>query len=71
MSPSERKKRCRPRVTTSATNPPGTYAFANVPPGAYTLEFERSGFATKVVLVEVVAGVDLDQNASLNAASGP
>ena len=59
----------RPRVTTSATNPPGAYAFANVPPGAYTLEFARSGFTTKVVLVDVVAGIDLDQNASLDAAA--
>lgn len=57
----------RPRVTTSATNPSGSYAFTNVPPGAYTLEFARSGFETKVILVDVVAGIDLDKDASLDA----
>jgi len=61
----------RPRVTTSATNPAGTYAFANVAEGWYTLTFERTGFATKVVLVEVVAGIDRLQDTALDPIPGP
>lgn len=55
----------RPRVTTSATNPAGTFAFANVPAGWYTLTFERTGYTTKVVLIEVVAGIDRVQGTTL------
>lgn len=55
----------RVRTTTSATNPAGSYAFANTPPGSYTLTFQRSGYATKVVLVNVTGGVDLIRNTSL------
>ena len=61
----------RPRVTTSATNPAGTYAFANVAAGWYSLTFERTGFATKVVLVEVVAGIDRLQDATLQSVPVP
>lgn len=59
----------RVRVTTSATNPAGSFAFTSTPPGAYTLTFEKSGLATKVVLIEVTAGVDSTQNVSLVAGS--
>ena len=55
----------RPRVTTSATNPAGSFAFAGVPAGSYTLTFERFGYQTKVVLITVVAGVNLTQNTSI------
>lgn len=58
----------RPRTTTSATNPPGTYSFADVAAGSYTLTFRRVGYATKVVAVNVVAGVDATQNTSLRSA---
>lgn len=57
----------RPRVTTSATNPAGLFAFADTPPGSYTLTFESSLFQTQVLLVQVPAGVDVVQNATLVA----
>ncbi|MGB0112405.1 MAG: carboxypeptidase-like regulatory domain-containing protein [Ilumatobacteraceae bacterium] len=56
------------RTTTSATNPAGSYAFTSTPPGAYTLTFERSGFATKVILISVTAGVNGTYNTTLAAA---
>jgi hypothetical protein len=47
----------RSQITTSATNPAGSYSFAGVLEGAYTLTFVRPGYATQVVLVRVAAGV--------------
>jgi hypothetical protein len=61
----------RTRVTTSATSPPGTWAFAGAPPGSYTLTFERSGFARRVVLVEVAAGEVRQVNVTLNPTAVP
>jgi len=55
----------RTRVTTSASNPAGTFSFAGTPPGAYTLMFEKSGVATKVVSVRIEAGVDATVSTSL------
>jgi len=54
--------------TTSATNPAGAFAFAQVPEGAYTLTVERPGFSRRVVLVEVAAGDLVEQNVSIVAA---
>jgi hypothetical protein len=59
----------RPRVTRSATNPAGAYAFADVPAGSYTLTFRRTGYVTTVALVSVQAGVDLTQNVNVAKAS--
>jgi hypothetical protein len=57
----------RTRSTISASNPAGRFSFAGVPPGSYTLTFEApSGFATRIVLIRVVAGADLNQNVSLS-----
>lgn len=58
----------RVRTTTSATNPAGSFGFAGTPPGSYTLTFERTGFATKVVLIDVVAGTDLTRTVSISPA---
>ena len=58
----------RQRVTTSATNPAGTYSFAGVPTGSYTLTFERDGFADKVVLIQAIAGSDLARDVTLEPA---
>jgi hypothetical protein len=56
------------QVTTSATNPAGAFAFADVPAGSYTLTFARPGFATKVILVEAGAGAAVVVDADLEAA---
>lgn len=55
----------RPRVTRSATNPPGAFAFTDVAAGSYTLSFRRTGYVTTVVLVNVQAGIDLTQNVNI------
>ena len=57
----------RTRVTTSASNPAGSYSFAGIAPGSYTIQFERTGYATKVVSVRVQAGVDATINTNLVA----
>jgi hypothetical protein len=58
----------RTRVTTSATNPAGAYAFAGAPPASYTLTFQAAGYNTRVVLVTVAAGDVLQQNVTLTVA---
>jgi hypothetical protein len=58
----------RTRVTTSASNPAGSYSFTGIAPGSYTAQFERSGFVTRVVSLRVEAGVDALVNVSLGAA---
>jgi hypothetical protein len=55
------------QITTSATNPAGAFAFADVPAGAYTLTFARAGYATKVVLIEVDAGAAVVAEVDLEA----
>ncbi len=59
----------RTRTTTSASNPAGSYSFAGIAPGAYTVQFAKAGFVTKVVSLRVEAGVDATVNTSL--AAGP
>jgi hypothetical protein len=61
----------RTRVTTSATNPAGAYAFADAPAGSYTLTFAKSGYATRVVLVSVDGGQVLQQNVTLTLSVAP
>jgi hypothetical protein len=61
----------RTRVTTSATNPAGAYAFADAPAGSYTLTFAKSGYTTRVVLVSVDAGEVLQQNVTLTLSVAP
>ena len=46
----------RSQITTSATNPAGAFAFADLPAGSYTLSFARPGYATRVVLVQLAEG---------------
>ena len=58
----------RTRTTTSATNPAGTYAFADAPAGSYTVTVSASGLATRVVLVDIAAGGTTQQNISLTTA---
>ncbi|HWL41340.1 MAG TPA: carboxypeptidase-like regulatory domain-containing protein [Ilumatobacter sp.] len=57
----------RSQVTTSATNPAGSYSFADLPAGSYTLTFARQGYTTRVVLVHVAEGDAAVVDASLGA----
>ena len=57
----------RTRTTRSASNPAGSYSFAGIAPGSYTVHFEKFGFATKVVSLRVDAGVDATVDTSLVA----
>ena len=61
----------RPRSTTSATNPPGVFAFVDVPPGSYTLTFTDPSPAPKfedhVILVQVTGGVKVSRTVTLAA----
>ncbi len=55
----------RSQVTTSATNPAGGFAFADLPAGSYTLSFSRTGYGTRVVLVELAEGAAVSVDVSL------
>jgi hypothetical protein len=55
----------RSQITTSATNPAGQYAFANVPEGSYTLTFSRQGLVRQITLVRVVAGEETVRDVSM------
>ena len=55
----------KPSVTTSASNPPGKFAFTNVTAGAYTVTFEATGFVKKVVIVDLEAGDETDITVAL------
>ncbi len=61
----------RVRTTTSATNPAGAFSFASTPPGAHTVTFEAAGFVTKVLLIDVTAGVNQTHNVTLVPAASP
>jgi hypothetical protein len=58
----------RTRATTSASNPAGSFSFAGIAPGSYTVQFSKPGYVTKVVSVQIQAGVDATVNTSLVAA---
>ncbi len=58
-----------PRVTSTATTPPGAYQFGDIAPGTYTLTFSRSGLATRVVVVTLAAGDALVRDIELAAVS--
>src|SRR5207253_9408002 len=53
---------------TQVTDTTGGYTFPNLPPGAYTVAFELSGFATVRRETNVALGLVLEQNVTLRAA---
>jgi hypothetical protein len=53
------------RTTKTASDPPGGYGFADVPPGSYTLTFSGTGVVTRRVLVEVLPGQGLPVDVEL------
>ena len=57
-----------PRTTASASTPAGAFRFNDVPPGSYTLTFRKKGFATRVVIVNVVADQTVTRNVDLAVA---
>ena len=57
-----------PRATASASSPAGAFRFNDVPPGSYTLTFRKKGFATRVVIVAVVADQTVTRNIDLAVA---
>jgi hypothetical protein len=56
------------RVTTTATSPTGSFTFANVVAGTYTLKVSRTNFQTRVVLVRVSPGDAITQTIDMPAA---
>ena len=55
-----------PRAQSTITSENGTYRLANLPPGAYTLTIELSGFRTSVLQgLRVSVGATLEQNVGL------
>ena len=56
------------RTTSTASTPSGGYTFTGVPPGSYTLSVSAPGAATRVVLVQAVAGDELVRDVALGAA---
>ena len=55
-----------PSVVTAAT-PGGAFSFSNVEPGSYTLTSSGAGVTTRIVLIEVIRGIDLLKNVDLAA----
>jgi hypothetical protein len=53
------------RTTVTATSPAGSFTFANVVAGSYTLKVSRTNFQTRVVLVHVGAGDTITQTIDL------
>jgi hypothetical protein len=55
------------RTTVTATSPAGSFTFANVVAGSYTLKVSRTNFQTRVVLVHVGAGDTITRTIDLPA----
>jgi hypothetical protein len=53
------------RTTATASSPLGSYSFANVEPGTYTLSYQLPGFGTQVIIVPVKAGEALTRDVVL------
>jgi hypothetical protein len=54
------------RVATTGQD--GAYSLRALPPGAYTLKFERNGFATIVRTMAVTVGLEIERNVTLQPA---
>lgn len=54
------------RVTTSAHSPPGAYELRDLPPGTYTVTFQRPGSLPRAVLVALGAGETRTVGATLS-----
>ncbi|MGY6502402.1 MAG: carboxypeptidase regulatory-like domain-containing protein [Acidimicrobiales bacterium] len=54
------------RVTTSANSPAGAYELRNLPPGTYTVTFQRPGSLPRAVLVALGAGETRTVDATLS-----
>jgi hypothetical protein len=50
------------RTVVTAASPGGAFSFANVGPGSYTLTVTGANVKQRIVLIEVVLGVDLARN---------
>src|SRR6184192_767775 len=53
---------------TQVTDATGGFAFPNLPPGAYSVSFELSGFATVKRQTNVALGLVVEQNVTLRPA---
>ncbi len=51
------------RRTRSSDDPLGAYRFDGLPPGAYTITYERAGSPSQTLLVDLAAGEQLDLDA--------
>lgn len=55
------------RSVVTAATPGGAFSFSNVEPGSYTLTSSGAGVTTRIVLIEVIRGIDLLKNVDLAA----
>src|SRR3954469_21363571 len=52
------------RVATTAQD--GAYTLRALPPGDYTIKFERDGFATATRAIAVTVGMEIERNVTLH-----
>ena len=58
------------RTARTADAPAGTYGFANLPPGAYTITFQRTGSPDLTLAITLVPGPNPQPDAALELPSG-
>ena len=55
------------RTTTTASSPAGSFEFANVEAGTYTITFALPGYRTQIVIVRMIAGEAVVRNVAMVA----
>ena len=55
-------------VQRATTDSAGAYRLSQLPPGEYTLKFERDGFATIKRTIGVTVGLEIERNVTLQPA---
>ena len=55
------------RTTTTASSPAGSFEFANIEPGTYTITFALPGYQTQIVIVRMAAGEAVSRNVAMVA----
>ena len=58
------------RTARTANDPLGTYGFSDLPPGAYTITFQRTGSADLTLAITLVPGANPQPDAAIELPSG-